>query len=66
MEGVDWDRQFCVSHTTDFRVTNSGLKVGVFAVTKCKGQVCMAAKMANSFKEKPPESVGLSHATAVV
>lgn len=40
------------SSLTVFRMTNTGLKCGTFPVTKCEGQVCTAAKMADSFKEK--------------
>lgn len=39
-------------------MTNTGLKSGIFPATKCKGQVCIAVKMSNSFKEKLPESMG--------
>lgn len=51
------------SSLTVFRMINTGLKSDIFLVTKCKGQACIAVKMANSFKEKLPESMGLSHAT---
>lgn len=44
-------------------MTNTGLKSAIFPVTKSKGQVCAAVKMANWFKEKLLESMGLPHAT---